>query len=183
MDAFRAIPILESKVSDLEAQEESWKNCRACPHEGKCCDGATLIAFPEEIAAIREYIKNNLDVLQYAVSRYRKKKPCYFYDKESTKCLIHEVRPLNCRWTPYAAFPDGNGGIQVNIRSVRCDFKIATIPSAQIKNNMVSLPAHLSSIEVNNVYLNWQSLTEFYPLMARAKEMVALETLMMGLTI
>lgn len=181
MDAFSAIPILESKISHLESREESWKNCRACPFSGKCCDGATLIVFPEEKLAIHKYLESNPDILQYATTRYKQNKTCYFYNKESSKCLIHEVRPLNCRWTPYAAFQDGNGGVSVNIRSAQCDFTKVSIPSAHAQGNMTFLPIKFSSTEANNVYLNWQSITELYPLMARADEMVELETLMVEL--
>ncbi|KAB7703681.1 hypothetical protein GBN33_00030 [Plesiomonas shigelloides] len=181
MDAFDAIPILESKISILESQEESWKNCRACPFNGKCCDGATLIAFPEEIELIKKQLKRDQDVLAYAISRYKKGKACYFYDKESSRCLIHDVRPLNCRWTPYVAFSGNGCEFNVNIRSSSCDFSIQTISCEKVEGNLISLPKGMSSSDVNTLYLHWQSIVELHPLMKRASEMIELKTLMMEL--
>lgn len=52
-----AIPILNEAISELESIEASWKNCRACPHSGKCCDGAFIkVVFPEEAKAIAEHL-------------------------------------------------------------------------------------------------------------------------------
>lgn len=75
-------------------------NCSGC---GNCCMESVGINLIEFIN-IFEYLKGNDElrkkclskVLDYYFFEYIKKSPCPFKD-ENNKCLIYEVRPLNCR--------------------------------------------------------------------------------------
>lgn len=75
-------------------------NCAGC---GNCCMESVGINLVEFIN-IYEYLKNNEDlrkkcldkVLDYYFLEFIEKKPCPFKD-ENNRCLIYEVRPLNCR--------------------------------------------------------------------------------------
>ncbi|MGL5641570.1 MAG: YkgJ family cysteine cluster protein [Paraclostridium sp.] len=83
-------------------------DCTGC---GKCCMesvGINLIEFLN----IYNYLENNKELkgiclsklMDYYFLEYIKKSPCPFKD-ENNRCLIYEVRPLNCRiyghWTKY----------------------------------------------------------------------------------
>lgn len=182
MDAFTAIPILEGKLTELESSEPSWKNCRACPFSGKCCDGASLNLFPEEKAAISDYLGRNPDVLRYALPRFKQGKKCYFYDKESSKCLIHEVRPLNCRWTPHAAFREEDGRHSVHVRDNQCNFTKKIVSPLHTTGSTITLSPEDITPGANKTYISWQSISELHPLMERAHEMEPLENLMADLT-
>lgn len=75
-------------------------NCAGC---GNCCMESVGINLVEFIN-IYKYLKNNEDlrkkcldkVLDYYFLEFIEKKPCPFKD-ENNRCLIYEVRPLNCR--------------------------------------------------------------------------------------
>lgn len=183
MNAFEATPILEDKITELEAIEPSWRNCRACPFSGKCCDGAPLEIFPEEKEAISDYLYRNPDILQYALSRFSQKEKCYFYDKESSKCLIHEVRPLLCRWTPYTAFfeDENRKRYRVHVRDGQCNFITKSIVPLQRVGYMISLSPEDINPGSNQTYLSWPDIPELKPLIDRAVEMVELDDLMLQL--
>lgn len=176
MDAFAAIPILEQKVAELEVAEPSWTNCPSCPFSGKCCDGATLLLFPEENLSLLERLSQDTQVLQYALSRFSEKKPCYFYDKQASSCRIHYVRPLNCRWTPYAEFQQSDGRHSLHVRSAECDFTKRVVDATPMAVNQLSVDN--VSPGANKIYLSWQSISELHPLMQRSAEMISLESVM-----
>ncbi len=75
-------------------------DCTGC---GKCCMESVGINLVEFIN-IYNHLKNNKDlrkrcldkVIDYYFLEYIKKSPCPFKD-ENNRCLIYEVRPLNCR--------------------------------------------------------------------------------------
>ena len=81
-------------------------DCTGC---GKCCMESVGINLVEFIN-IYNHLKDNEDlrkrcldkVIDYYFLEYIKKSPCPFKD-ENNRCLIYEVRPLNCRiyghWT------------------------------------------------------------------------------------
>lgn len=75
-------------------------DCTGC---GKCCMESVGINLVEFLN-IYEYLKNNDDlrkssldrILDYYFLEYSEKRCCPFKD-ENNRCLIYEVRPLNCR--------------------------------------------------------------------------------------
>ncbi|GAA0709840.1 YkgJ family cysteine cluster protein [Paraclostridium ghonii] len=99
-------------------------NCSGC---GKCCMesvGINLIEF------INIYHYLNLDenlkkkclsrVIDYYFLEYVKKSPCPFKD-ENNRCLIYEVRPLNCRIYGHWTKNDYNSNLE-NINSRNKDY-------------------------------------------------------------
>ena len=94
--------ILDSIIEVLYKEENYWNICRQCQCKGYCCIGANVFVNADEWSKIKENIqyllpnektelKNNID----------KRKQCVFHTDE--KCLIHNIRPENCRYTPYQA--------------------------------------------------------------------------------
>lgn len=179
MRAKEAIPLLELKILELEAEEESWKNCKSCPFSGKCCDGAPLIIWPEEKEEIVNYLRMHEGIKKFALSRYKKNEKCYFYDRDAKACLIHAVRPLNCRWTPYTVFHDPNSGYSGMIRDSNCNFYRMTKADLITRNKNGLIEIKTAGVQGgNSKYIVWQEILELYPLMRRSNELVALESLM-----
>ncbi|HHK0531365.1 TPA: YkgJ family cysteine cluster protein [Pseudomonas aeruginosa] len=187
LQAKEAIPILEQAVERLESAEPSWTNCRACPHSGKCCDGATgILIFPEESAELSDYLKKNPEILIYAKKRLANKKGCYFHDPSSEACLVHTVRPILCRWTPYALFSNSDiGGVKGYIRSKDCSF--TAIDSSNkviaVSSEMVEVTSRILLRDEggNKKYLILQNVLGIRPLLGRSNEMQKLEDLLTAL--
>ncbi|WP_186077776.1 YkgJ family cysteine cluster protein [Burkholderia gladioli] len=177
MQAKEAIPILNRAISKLESKEPSWKNCRSCPFSGKCCDGAKLRIFPEERINILEFIKKNPNVRNYSVDRYMNGKACYFYNRDAKACLIHDVRPLNCRWTPYTIFI-GDAGVSGMIRDSQCNFRRIDRSDGVSGVDGELIRMSVSSESENQNYILWQKIEELRPLMKRNEEMIPMEEVM-----
>ncbi|WP_442962479.1 YkgJ family cysteine cluster protein [Pseudomonas sp. BLCC-B112] len=180
MDAREAIPILNQAIAELEGIEPSWKNCRACPHSGKCCDDAFInLIFPEEALAIAEYLKAHPETHSYAKNRAARKKSCYFHDPKASQCLIHEVRPILCRWTPYTAVKPPGGQIAARLRDEECNFTSVSNfnPVVLIRPGFIEIrPAF--GIGRSQKMLHLQGLTELHPLLRRAEECVNVDVVM-----
>lgn len=185
MQAKDAIPILEKSVAKLESLEPSWKNCKACPHGGKCCVGATgLLVFPEEKRDITDFLQRNDRIKQFALKKYRQGQGCYFHDSNAKSCLIHEVRPLNCRWTPYNVWPPAQPGHTFNgmVRDDKCDFIPITANDKQrvVNDEIVQIENPLSP-NANTQYICLHGIKEIHPLLARSEELSTLEELLQQL--
>lgn len=100
-------------------------DCSGC---GNCCMesvGINLIEFTN----IFEYLKDNNElrkkclsnVLDYYFFEYIKKSPCPFKD-ENNRCLIYEVRPLNCRLFGHWKKEDYNKNL-LNVTKRNVDYK------------------------------------------------------------
>lgn len=177
MQAKEAIPILDRVISRLETNESSWRNCRSCPFNGKCCDGATLKVFPEEGREILQHIKLNPNVRAHSIGRYKDRKPCYFYDRDAKACLIHEIRPINCRWTPYTVFI-GDAGLSGMMRDSQCNFRHiqASDRIDVVDDELIRFSTSRSN--ENNHYILWQKIEELRPMMERNHELIPLEEIM-----
>ncbi|HEM7840135.1 YkgJ family cysteine cluster protein [Burkholderia multivorans] len=174
MKAMDAIPIIEAATAELESMEPSWRNCKACPHSGKCCDNAHIsLVFPEEAAEIVEYLRANPEKMAYAKSRFSRGKDCYFHDPSANRCLIHDVRPILCRWTPHTTFFNGNGPWIGMIRDLNCGFTAIgkddrVVP---IKPGFVEVwPARATVTRQKFIHL--QAINAIHPLLARVHEAV-----------
>jgi Fe-S-cluster containining protein len=176
MNAKDAIPILEEAIEKLESMEPTWKNCKACPNAGKCCDGAPIIVFQEEWDAIAQYLKAYPKKLAYAADRFEQGKECYFHDPNATQCLIHEVRPLNCRWTPYTIMAElkKEGPYTGWIRYKNCEF----IKIKDYVDKVTPRPPYFLVVEPANgvvrqqIFLHLQGIKALHPLLKRNEEMV-----------
>lgn len=100
-------------------------NCSGC---GNCCMESVGINLIEFIN-IFEYLKGNNElrkkclskVLDYYFLEYVKKSPCPFKD-ENNRCLIYEVRPLNCRLFGHWKKEDYNKNL-LNVTKRNLDYK------------------------------------------------------------
>ncbi|WP_185641245.1 MULTISPECIES: YkgJ family cysteine cluster protein [Burkholderia] len=180
MKAMDAIPILDAATAELESMEPSWRNCRACPHSGKCCDNARInLVFPEEATAIVQYLRAHPEKLAYAKSRFSRGKDCYFHDPSANQCLIHGVRPILCRWTPYTAFFNGDGPWTGKIRDANCNFSAIEKDDrvVSIKPGFVEIwPARGAVVQQKFIHL--QAINALHPLLARVREAVEMRVVM-----
>ncbi|MCI8791013.1 MAG: YkgJ family cysteine cluster protein [Lachnospiraceae bacterium] len=90
---------LLSQISQLLAIEPKWNKCNKCPYSGACCIGADISVYEYEWLIIRDYLLANPDILSTVRKNFNSKSLCYFRTQD--KCVIHEIRPLNCIFTPY----------------------------------------------------------------------------------
>lgn len=92
--------ILFQKIDRLIEIEPSWSKCMRCQHKGKCCIKADISIREDEWKIIKEYIQN-FNESDKSVLRHNIKHHIFCPFRASDKCLIHEVRSLNCIWTPF----------------------------------------------------------------------------------
>ncbi|UHC89225.1 YkgJ family cysteine cluster protein [Klebsiella michiganensis] len=174
-----AIPILNKAISELESIEASWKNCRACPHSGKCCDDAFIeVVFPEEAKAIAEHLISHPEKLVYAKERASRRKSCYFHNPHANECLIHSVRPILCRWTPYTALTDYNS-IVARIRDERCNFTpVRKIDSVKkIQPGIIEVIPYEGTVKQQK-FLHLQGIEALHPLLRRAHEAIDMDAVL-----
>ncbi len=179
MNATDAIPILNEAISELESMEHSWKNCRACPHSGKCCDNAFInVVFPEEARAIAQHLKAHPEKLAYAEGRASRRKSCYFHNPSANQCLIHDIRPILCRWTPYTATA-GGGSFHAFIRDESCNFTLVNEKDSvtSIKPGFVEVWPVLGTVR-RQKFLNLQGIVALHPLLSRAHEAVDMDAVL-----
>lgn len=94
---------LDELIRKLLQLEPYWKKCSNCKNKGKCCIGANILVFDVEWDQIKEFIKSMPESDKEKIkSNIKNKKACFF--RGDQKCIIHGVRPLNCRWVPYVAY-------------------------------------------------------------------------------
>lgn len=82
--------------------EPYWNKCMHCQHHGKCCIRADVSIRADEWIIIKEYIQK-LNISDKSALKYNIEHNIFCPFRTSDKCLIHEVRPLNCIWTPFQA--------------------------------------------------------------------------------
>lgn len=174
-----AIPILNEAISELESIETSWKNCRACPHSGKCCDNAFInVVFPEEAKAIAEHLIAHPEKLVYAKERASRGKSCYFHNQQASECLIHSVRPILCRWTPYTA-TTGSNSVVAWIRDKSCNFtpvsKIDLVKN--IKSGVIEVIPFKGTVKQQK-FLHLQGIEALHPLLRRANEAIDMDAVL-----
>lgn len=92
--------ILFQKIDRLIEIEPYWNKCMHCQHKGNCCIKADISIREDEWKIIKEYIRN-FNESDKAILRHNIKQHIFCPFRTSDKCLIHEVRPLNCIWTPF----------------------------------------------------------------------------------
>ncbi|WP_236206034.1 YkgJ family cysteine cluster protein [Pseudomonas tohonis] len=173
-----AIKILNQHVSRLERIESSWSNCRSCPHGGACCIGVSnLLIFPEEQKTIKSHLRKNKEILAYAIQRLEKKQGCYFHSSESKTCLIHEVRPLNCRWTPYTAFPEPDGMLSISLRDENCKFEKHAVEIESEKAGIIKIRP-INQGEYNHHFLYWPKISGLDELKGDNDKLTTIESLL-----
>lgn len=137
---------LDKVLCELRRIEPYWDKCFPCANEGRCCEGAPIGASYNEWHRIKEYVEK-LDEDQKAELRTLiiEKKMCVFLGKSC--CLIHDVRPFNCRFVPYQAYLDlwDNRNLTYYEYTETCAENRRTIPHTLAKATMTD--NHLILIE------------------------------------
>ncbi|MBR3078158.1 MAG: YkgJ family cysteine cluster protein [Oscillospiraceae bacterium] len=91
---------LEAVIEELCRLEPFWNRCHPCSSKGKCCEGAKIRPSKKEQQVITEHLVSlpffDKQQLMYNLMNSR---ICIYHTPE--KCLIHDVRPEVCRYTPY----------------------------------------------------------------------------------
>lgn len=96
--------ILDGHVKKLLELEPYWKMCYPCKHNGRCCERANPEISREEWEAIEKYLNKRPKIKETAENNYTMGLRCIFYSPNEEKCLIHDERPLFCRYTPFQLF-------------------------------------------------------------------------------
>lgn len=134
-------------------------DCSGC---GNCCMESVGINLIEFIN-IFEYLKGNNElrkkclskVLDYYFLEYVKKSPCPFKD-ENNRCLIYEVRPLNCRLFGHWKKEDYNKNL-LNVTNRNIEYKnlIKSKYGFDISNEVVNYKInYCDSFKPENNYLD-----------------------------
>lgn len=161
-------------IKNLYDQESFWSICNPCMCNGYCCIGADISAYKTEWKRIKEYVKLLQDEEKLLLSKnITNGIQCIF--RTNDKCLIHNVRPENCRYTPYQALIDNNNNliysmVKVNTNSKKCEFKRTSIKVGKKEINILEQNAiiMLPNYDIFTKYLslNWvatQGILELSP--------------------
>lgn len=91
---------LEAVIEELCRLEPFWNRCHPCSSKGKCCEGAEIRPSKTEQQVITTYLLSlPFSEKQHVMDNLMNSRFCIYRTPE--KCLIHEVRPEICRYTPY----------------------------------------------------------------------------------
>lgn len=93
---------LDKYQSLLASQEPYWRKCSPCINKGQCCIDSDTSIFSSEYEIIKDHIKGLPENLKnILVDNVNREVKCPF--RTEGGCIIHDVRPLTCRITPYSA--------------------------------------------------------------------------------
>lgn len=113
---------LEKSIQELLSQEPHWNCCFPCKNSGKCCIGADISVCEHEWNLIKQYVCGLPDHEKFLLSEnIQSRNTCIF--RTDTKCLIHEVRPENCRYTPFQAVITSDRELLYCMVSEDCSFQ------------------------------------------------------------
>lgn len=87
------------EINELEEKEPYWHKCDHCMNKGKCCIDNDIDIRDDEWMIIKDYLGSHPDIYERVKKNFNEGKKCYFRTEEC--CLIHDIRPLNCIYTPY----------------------------------------------------------------------------------
>ena len=92
--------LLNLVIEELYKEESYWNICRPCQCNGYCCKGADISVDSNEWSIIKKFVQQlsfeEKAVLQKNIIRGTQ---CIF--RATNKCIIHDIRSENCRYTPY----------------------------------------------------------------------------------
>lgn len=120
---------MDKIILELKNLEPYWNICFPCKNKGKCCVGADTSIYQSEWNIIVSYIEQFSEAdKKILLSNILLNKPCFFHSDD--KCLIHEVRPQNCRYTPFQYVITADNNLRYTMISPKCEFKSILFPLA-----------------------------------------------------
>lgn len=151
--------ILFHRIEKLIKIEPYWNKCMHCQHHGKCCIKANVSIREDEWIVIKEYIQN-LNESDKSDLRYNIEHNIFCPFRASDKCLIHEVRPLNCIWTPFQVVQNiQTNNITYYMSNNSCDFSKNMIKNFnKITDEFVFLESYNTKIYylfINDIYIEF----------------------------
>lgn len=154
---------LNSLIEKLYKEETYWNICCPCQSDGYCCIGADVSVNTNEWSKIKKYVQ----LLSFEEKLILQKNivngtQCIFHAED--KCLIHDVRPENCRYTPYQLVVNSNNilkysMVRINPETNRCEFepvrkRISPQERKMIEQNSFVLLPNFDSY-TKYISLNW----------------------------
>lgn len=120
--------LLESTIEELHRIDPFWDICCPCRCKGHCCVGADITIYENEWLRIQHYIET-LPEEDKVVLRRNIARGTHCVFRAADKCLIHQVRPENCRYTPFQARIDEDDTVvysmvKVNPLTKKCHFRL-----------------------------------------------------------
>ena len=113
---------LFKEIEELEEKDSFWKKCNNCPFKGKCCIDNDIDIREDEWIKIKNLLNNDDQIRAQVKENFRKNRKCYF--RTDKCCLIHDIRPTNCIYTPYqAVITKYEGHLIYNRTDEDCNFR------------------------------------------------------------
>lgn len=96
----RNMELLDSSIRELYTREPYWNMCNPCRCGGCCCIGADISISEGEWQTIKQYVQTLPEEdKSILANNIKTNNLCVF--RALDKCLIHDVRTEDCRYTPY----------------------------------------------------------------------------------
>lgn len=150
------------EIEELEKLDSFWKKCDHCPHHGKCCIDNDIDIREDEWEEIRGFLDTHEIERRCIRENLLSGRKCYFRVPE--KCLIHEIRPTNCIYTPYQVIQNlYDHHIYYSLVSQDCDFKEVDRPfPKQVPSKKFLVPEKDGHVYLllNYWYLRFESKSE-----------------------
>lgn len=116
------------EIEELEKIDSSYLSCRKCPRHGKCCIGNDIDIREDEWDEIKSFLDKNTETRETIKENLKNHSKCYFRTEEC--CLIHDIRPTNCIYTPYQMIQNlYDFTLTYSLKSHECDFETVSISS------------------------------------------------------
>lgn len=121
-------------IQRLYELDPFWLRCNPCSRKGYCCEGANPNFSSQEA---QEIIMKN----EFSDTEKRQLKSNLFWNKKCPfrfpdKCLIHNDRPMNCRWTPYYVAVDNSGIVRYFKINSSCQYEGVEISKNELDFNV-----------------------------------------------
>lgn len=90
---------LFGEIEVLFQKEPLFERCLSCPFKGKCCIDNDIDIREDEWNLIKKRLDESEEIRNQVKDNFMNNRKCYFRTEKC--CLIHEIRPTNCIYTPY----------------------------------------------------------------------------------
>ncbi len=151
---------LNREIEELEEKDPSYLNCRHCPYKGKCCIDNDIDIREDEWNEIKSLLDSSLEIKQKVRENFINDRKCYF--RTDTCCLINDIRPTNCLYTPYQVIQNiYDFKITYSKRSPECDFETVEEDSFELddKEYLKKIGEHYY-LFLNHWFLSFENQSE-----------------------